>query len=105
LVAGALLPGAERAARPAALGFGVLLAIVLSSGVYRLVSLDLPSWAVVVAKDGATVRFEPSPNGTVHFQRRTCSTVELLAEREGWAQVARPDGRRGWMERETLATL
>ena len=58
-----------------------------------------------MAKEGTTVRFEPSPNGTEYFQAKPGSTVELLAEREGWAQVARRDGRRGWIERQTLAPL
>jgi tetratricopeptide (TPR) repeat protein len=100
-----LVRGFERGARPLALGLAVLLAIFLSSAIYRLVSLDLPAWAVIVAKDGATVRFEPSANGTVYFQAKPGSTVELLAEREGWAQIARRDGRRGWIERATLAPL
>jgi SH3-like domain-containing protein len=41
----------------------------------------------------------------VYFQAKPGSTVALLAEREGWAQVARRDGRRRWIERQTLAPL
>jgi len=29
----------------------------------------------------------------------------VLAEREGWAQVARPDGKRGWIARDAIALI
>jgi SH3-like domain-containing protein len=54
---------------------------------------------------GSRLRFEPSPNGILYFQAKPGRTVALLAERKGWAQVARRDGSRGWIERQTLAPL
>jgi tetratricopeptide (TPR) repeat protein len=105
LVAGRLAPTRRRAAARAAAGAAVVLAAVVGSAGYRLVRVDLPSWAVVVARDDANVRFEPSPTGTAHFQAKPGSVLRLLGEREGWAQVARRDGRRGWVERGALAAL
>jgi uncharacterized protein YgiM (DUF1202 family) len=31
--------------------------------------------------------------------------LRVLAEREGWAQVARLDGKRGWIPRDAIATV
>jgi len=94
-----------RWARPAAVVAAVGLVVLLASGVYRLATLELPAHAVVVAKQPATVRFEPSPNGTSHFEAKPGAVLRLLGEREGWAQVARADGRRGWIPRDTVAPL
>jgi len=33
------------------------------------------------------------------------SLAYFLAERAGWAQVVRADGRRGWIERDAIATV
>ena len=77
----------------------------LPSAAYRLATVDLPSWAVVVAPQDATVRFEPSASGTAHFQARPGSMVRIVGEREGWVQVVRGDGRRGWLERDAVAAL
>jgi SH3-like domain-containing protein len=51
------------------------------------------------------VRFEPTSAGTVHFRAMTGSRLRLLGERDGWVQVARPDGLRGWVERDAVASL
>src|SRR5439155_732501 len=87
----AVAPGARSAAAVAALA----LVVVLPSAAWRLATVDLPAWAVVVGHDEATVRFEPSASGTVHFHAKPGTVVRLLGAREGWAQVERADGRRG----------
>jgi len=83
----------------------IALVLVLPAAVYRLVSVDLPSWGVVVAPADVAVRFEPTTSGTAHFQAKPGTVLRVLAEREGWAQVARRDGLRGWVERATIAEL
>lgn len=105
LVLGLLVPAALRASRPAVLAAALVLAVALSSAVYRLITVDLPVRAVVVTNTPATVRFEPAPGGTVHFTAPTGSLLRILGEREGWLQVARADGQRGWVERTALAPL
>ena len=59
----------------------------------------------MVASADTGVRFEPSPTGTTHFESKPGTVLRVLSEREGWAQVARPDGKRGWIARGAIATL
>ncbi|MBI4517376.1 MAG: BatD family protein [Deltaproteobacteria bacterium] len=105
LICGRLLPTTRRLVARLALAAGLVLALVLSSGVYRLAAMELPPYAVVVAAAEATVRFEPSASGTAHYAVKPGSVVRIITEREGWAQVARRDGQRGWLERAALAAL
>ena len=105
LILSRLVPAAIRSARSAAVAIGIALALLLPSVAYRLLTVDLPTYAVVVAKEEATVRFEPSAGGTAHFKTKPGSRLRVLATREGWAQVARDDGRRGWIEQSALAML
>lgn len=104
-IVGRLAPGWQRATRAGAIAAGLVLAIVVASASYRLLTVDLPTYAVIVSKQDATVRFEPSATGTAHFQSKPGTVLRLLGGREEWAQVARGDGRRGWIERAALATL
>ena len=100
-----LAPSSARAATRSAVAAGVVLAVVATSAAYRLVSVDLPPQAVVVASEGATVRFEPSPSGTAHFEVKTGSRLRVLATRDGWSQVARGDGTRGWIAVDAITPL
>jgi tetratricopeptide (TPR) repeat protein len=105
LAAARFVPGLARFT-PTMLGTaGMALALLVPAAAYRLVTLDLPPRAVVVAPAAVAVRFEPVASGTLHYQARPGTVLNVLAEREGWAQVARRDGRRGWVERSALETL
>jgi tetratricopeptide (TPR) repeat protein len=105
LVVARLSAPAARAARTAAAVTGLALAVVLSSAAYRLVTVDLPIYAVVVEPQAVTVRFEPSAGGTAHFEAKPGTVLRLEGERQGWAQVRRADGPRGWIQRDAIATL
>ena len=105
LVVALFVPVAAQGARWAAAVAGLALVIVLSSAGWRLATLDLPAWAVVVAHEEAIVRFEPSAGGTAHFQAKPGTVVRVPGAREGWAQVERGDGRRGWVEQAAVATM
>jgi len=85
------------------LGGGIVVAVALSSAVYRLVRVDLPHFAVVTTD--ATVRFEPSPAGTAHFAARPGAMLRVLGQRDQWLQVARGDGARGWVQRDAVEDL
>ena len=102
LAAGRLLPAARRGTSRAALIAGAALAIFGASAAWRLATVDLRPAAVVVAADEVPVRFEPSSGGTIYFQAKPGTTLRLLGTREGWAQVERDDGRRGWVERDAI---
>jgi tetratricopeptide (TPR) repeat protein len=105
LVVGRLAPSLARAARGSGLVAAAALLVLGSAAVYRLVTLDLRAHGVVVAAGETPVRFEPAEAGTVHFQAGLGTVVRVLGEREGWAQVARPDGRRGWIARAAIELL
>ena len=102
LAAARLLPAARRTAVRGALLAGVALVVLGASAGRRLATVDLRAAAVVVAADEVPVRFEPSSSGTVYFQAKPGSALRLLGTREGWAQVERDDGRRGWVERDAI---
>jgi hypothetical protein len=105
LAAGRVRPGATRGARPIAGAAGLALIVVVPSLAFRLATVDLAAAAVVVGKTEATVRFEPSAAGTEHFRAKPGTLLRIAAERAGWAQVVRADGRRGWIERDAIATV
>jgi len=105
LVAARLAERVARVARAGALVAGLALAVVVPSLVHRLATVDLRDYAVVVARAEATIRFEPSAGGTVHFASKPGSVLRVVGTREGWVQVMRDDGRRGWVERAAVETL
>ncbi len=108
LVAGAvaarMVPSLARAGRATAIAAAVGLAISGASAAYRLATVDLPTFAVVVAA-GGDVRFEPSATGTTHFETKPGAVLRVLGEREGWVQVARSDGKRGWIAASAIARV
>ncbi|HEY2388021.1 MAG TPA: BatD family protein [Candidatus Binatia bacterium] len=104
-IAARLLPTQGRLATRAATVAALALVVVGSSAAYRLATVDLPAYAVVVAPQGTTVRFEPSAGGTVHFEAKTGNVLRVLVTRERWAQVVRPDGTRGWIETSAIEPL
>ncbi len=105
LVARRLAPRIRRAATRGVLVAAAALLVAGSSAAYRLGTVDLRRAAVVVAPAEVAVRFEPSSTGTVHFQAKPGATLRVLAEREGWVQVARDDGLRGWVERGAVGEV
>lgn len=105
LTAARVVPAAARGARIGAAAAGVALVLAGSAAVYRIATVDAPTFAVVVAAQDTDVRFEPSQNGTAHFTSKPGAVLRILGEREGWAQVARPDGKRGWIARDAVAEL
>ena len=86
-------------------GFVVLLLVMMTSLIQQARTDDLQRKAVVLAKEDSPVRFEPADNGTVHFSVTQGTLIQILDVREDWWQVARCDGRRGWIERDVLEEL
>ena len=84
---------------------GIATIVFLTSGLARLLTVEWPRQVVVVGDRIATVRFEPSTSGAAHFEVKPGAFLRLETEREGWAQVARSDGRRGWVERTSIEPL
>jgi len=100
-----LVPALDAVGRRAVVVASALLVVVATSAAYRVLAIDLPSWAVVVARQGATVRFEPSESGTAHFTVPTGAKLRVLSSREQWSQVERTDGTRGWIAADAIGRL
>jgi tetratricopeptide (TPR) repeat protein len=105
LAARLFLPGARKLCGRAAMITSVLLIVAASAAGVRLVNEHARAAAVVVRPGDVPVRFEPSETGTVHFTLSEGAVVRELARRDGWCQVARGDGRRGWIEAGAVETL
>jgi tetratricopeptide (TPR) repeat protein len=105
LAGAALLPRVEKPARRVALAFSLLLVLVVASAAYRHRTVDHPRFAVVTSSEEATVRYEPSPNGTAFYNVKPGAVLRVVGDREGWRQVSTRDGRRGWVEAAALSTL
>ena len=104
LCVGCLWPPTARAVPVVATALGVVVALSGSAAAYRIVTVDEPAWAVVIA--GAVVRFAPTTDGTTHYEAPTGTVVRVLAERADWLQVARrSDGLRGWVPAPGLERL
>jgi tetratricopeptide (TPR) repeat protein len=89
----------------AAAGFGVLVVVSSTSLAERLFNNDWQRQAVVTADGDTPARFEPADNGTVHFTLKEGSLVRVRDVRQGWLQVARCDGRRGWLPKDAVGDL
>jgi hypothetical protein len=80
------------------------LGLTTSAAAYRIARIERPAWAGVLRD--VPVRFEPSETGTTHFAAPPGTVVEVLAERNDWAQVARRgDGLRGWVPLDAIERL
>ncbi len=88
-------------------GWGVTagLVVITLSLVQQLWTSDWQRHAVVLKQEDSPVRFEPAASGTVHFAVTQGTRLRVLDVREGWWQVARCDGRRGWIEKDALEEL
>lgn len=97
LIAQRLLPRAPRGLSYMVGASAVLALLAGSSWSRQLYELIVQQTAVVVANGETTVRFEPADNGTAHFTLQEGSNVRVLDQRDAWLQIARCDGRRGWV--------
>ena len=82
-----------------------LYLIVAGSLGLRLAEVELRDTAIVTATGGTSVRFEPSATGTEHFPVSPGTRLDVTEERDGWLQVRRGDGRRGWIPRDAVERL
>jgi tetratricopeptide (TPR) repeat protein len=101
LIVGRILPALGRPMRWTVAVGALVIGLAGSAVAYRLARIEGPAWAGIVRD--VPVRFEPSETGTTHFAAPPGTVVEVLAERTGWAQVARRgDGLRGWVPLDAI---
>jgi len=105
LVAFRLWPRRPRWLLSIAAGIGVIALVSSTSLMRRLLADDWQRQAVVISGGETASRFEPAANGTVHFVLPEGTVVRILETRDTWVQIARCDGRRGWIERKSVAEL
>ena len=86
-------------------GLAALLFVMTTSLIQQLRTDDWQRKEVVLEKEDSPIRFEPADNGTIHFSVMQGTLVQILDIREDWWQVARCDGRRGWIEKDVLEEL
>ncbi len=89
----------------AAVALATLVVVASTSLAEQVLSNDWQPQAVVIASSDTPARFEPADNGTVHFALKEGSLVRILAARQGWLQIARCDGRRGWLPKDAVEGL
>jgi len=88
-----------------AAGSSVALVVATASFARRAYAQHWVRTALVIAEGETAARFEPAPSGTVHFALKQGTRVQLAETREGWTQVTRCDGRRGWVESASVEPL
>ncbi|MFI5396252.1 MAG: tetratricopeptide repeat protein [Candidatus Binatia bacterium] len=82
-----------------------LVVVTSTSLAQRLLTEEWQRQAVVVGSGETPTRFEPAENGTVHFVLKEGSLVRIVDTRDNWLEVARCDGRRGWIEKRAVEEL
>jgi tetratricopeptide (TPR) repeat protein len=100
-----LWPARPRSLVYAATGLAVLVLITSTSLAQQVLTDDWQPRAVVISSGEAPTRFEPAENGTVHFVLKEGSLVRVVETRDNWIEVARCDGRRGWIEKSAVEEL
>jgi tetratricopeptide (TPR) repeat protein len=100
-----LLPSRPRSVLYAAAAFAAMGVAAGASLADQVVLDEWPVYAVVVGAEQTAARFEPADDGTVHFTLPQGSKVRVTEQREGWLQIARCDGRRGWVAATRLERL
>lgn len=83
----------------------VVLVVATTSLAQQVLVDDWQQQAVIVESGETPARFEPADSGTVHFVLKEGALVRVLDRRPGWLQIARCDGRRGWISVATAAEL
>ena len=100
-----LWPRRPRWLRSVGWGVAASLVVLTLSLVQQLRTSEWQRHAVVLKQEDTPVRFEPAASGTVHFSVTQGTRVQVFDVREDWWQVARCDGRRGWVEKDALEEL
>lgn len=84
----------------------VSLFVVVGTSLARQVYVnDWQQLAVLVASGETSVRFEPAEDGTEHYVLPEGAPVHVLDTRADWYQIARCDGRRGWVAAHSVEQM
>lgn len=100
-----LVPARPRWLFYTAASLAVLGLVATASLAQQVATEEWRHQGVLIGERETPARFEPAENGTVHFVLKEGSRVRILDTREGWLQIARCDGRRGWIPKNAVAEL
>lgn len=84
---------------------GALCAVCAGNLAARVVRTEVGRTVVVTVSGQTPVRFEPAPSGTEYFRVHEGVLLEVTEQREGWWQVRRRDGRRGWVSADAVTEM
>lgn len=85
----------------------VLMVCLVLAGIGTVLSASYHNHgdlAVVVVNE-TTARFEPSASGGAHYTISEGMFATIDGEREGWVQIRRPDGKKGWVKADEVEPL
>ena len=82
--------------------FPLLIALIAGSGFFGKMKSQ-EGLAVTVAETPA--KFEPRQEATIHFDLPEGNQVKVLKTDGVWVKIERPDGKEGWVPRETVAKI
>lgn len=88
--------------------FGLLFPAVLILFLLNLTALSVRYYEERILARGVVIRketeckYEPIDSSTTYYTLPEGSDCYILKTRNGWRQIKRPDGRIGWVKRETV---
>ncbi|MGE5279588.1 MAG: SH3 domain-containing protein [Deltaproteobacteria bacterium] len=59
----------------------------------------------LVVRPRAEARFAPFDTATAHFELSEGMTVFVVAEKPGWLEIERPDGKAGWIPQDAAVVI
>lgn len=86
-------------ARNLTLAVVATLCLICAGGLWFKLATE-KNQAVAVAATEA--KFEPRGDATTHFSVGEGTLLKIFKTEDGWAKVARPDGKMGWIPEKTL---
>ena len=95
------MPRARAFMRPTAWLASIATAALLTALIVQTVWVEDVPRAVTIGKS-VEVKFAPQESGTLHFALPEGAVVRVLGRQFGWVQVARADGKSGWMKEDGL---
>ena len=98
------MPRARAFTRPVVWCASLVATVVLTALIVQTVWVDGVPTAVTVLQ-GVEVKFAPQESGTLHFALPQGAIVRVLGRQFGWVQVARGDGKSGWVKEDALKAL
>lgn len=83
------------------LGGCLVISIIISLMAYSFYQTP----AAIILQPTILVRYGPSESDAVAFQLHEGTEVKVVRQKDGWRQIALPDGKSGWISAEALGLI